>query len=94
MAGTLKTSRNETFEMDFVHAPLINGGCMAQIRTDKPIGEIAPSFEGLEWIEVLDADMGTTVRHENYNRITNILEVDKRTIRIKLRRSEDTNAGD
>ena len=68
----LTTSREKTFEVDWIDGPTsADGRVWLQIPDERRLPEIAADFDGLEWMEKETAH-GGTVRYEGWSLLSMI----------------------
>lgn len=48
----LRTSKGNEYEAVLCYAPTYDDGLMVEIRDSRLLSEIAPEFEGLDWVEI------------------------------------------
>lgn len=79
---TILTSRGKTYPVDYCGI-----GYMAmlkmQIKDSRPLGEIAPELDGLEWLEYTD-NQQEPVRFEGYTKQKRVEWVDDQSVVILL----------
>lgn len=54
----IKTSKGNTYEVEYASAALFDGSCRILIHDQRPISVIADEFEGLSSILYTDSDVG------------------------------------
>lgn len=59
----LKTSKGNEYECVLCYAPTYDEALMVEIRDTRLLSEIAPEFEGLDWVEINDLK---TTKYWNY----------------------------
>lgn len=50
----LKTSKEHEYECRLCYAPTYDDALMVEIHDTRLLSEIAPEFEGLDWVEIND----------------------------------------
>ena len=79
---TIRTSREKTYPVDYCGIGYL-AMLKMQLHDDRPLGDIAPEMDGLEWLEYTDND-GTTQRFDGYTVLKRIEWVDGHSVVILL----------
>ena len=67
----LKTSKGNEYEAILCYAPTYDDGCMIEVRDSRLLSEIAPEFEGLDWVEINELK---PTKYYNYKELKSDLE--------------------
>lgn len=76
----LKTSKGNEYEAVLCYAPTYDDGCMIEIRDSRLLSEIAPEFEGLDWVEINELK---PTKYYNYKELK-LLSKAEDVVQIKL----------
>ena len=88
----LKTSRNKTYEVDWVDvAAITSGNLLLQMTDERPLHLIAAEFDGLEWLRRESEEQGNKL-FEGFNRLIRISRKDDTSVLLVL--SKGTDIGD
>lgn len=79
---TILTSREKTYPVDYCGIGYM-GMVKLQLQDTRPLGEIAPELDGLEWLEYTAND-GDTERFEGYTVLKRVEWVDDHSVVILL----------
>lgn len=79
---TITTSREKTYPVDYCGIGFM-GMVKLQLQDARPLGQIAPEMDGLEWLEYTDND-GSTERFEGYCVLKRVDWVDGHSVVILL----------
>lgn len=79
---TIRTSLEKTYPVDYCGIGFM-GMVKLQLQDSRPLGDIAPEMDGLEWLEYTDND-GTTQRFEGYTVLKRAEWVDGHSVVILL----------
>lgn len=79
---TIRTSRGKDYPVDYCGIGYL-AMLKMQLHDDRPLGEIAPEMDGLEWLEYTDND-GTTQRFEGFCVLKRAEWVDDHSVVILL----------
>lgn len=68
---TVTTSKEQTFECENIFAPTRSGECVIQLRSERPLSEIATDFENVQSFHVVDPIFG----EYDYNGYTKLISI-------------------
>ena len=76
----LKTSKGHEYECVLCYAPTYDEALMVEIRDARLLSEIAPEFEGLEWVEINELK---PTKYWNY-KVLNLMSRANDVVQMKL----------
>lgn len=79
---TIRTSKGKNYPVDYCGIGYL-AMLKMQLHDDRPLGEIAPEMDGLEWLEYTDQD-GETFTFEGYTVLKRVEWVDDHSVVILL----------
>lgn len=79
---TIRTSKEKTYPVDYCGVGYM-GMVKMQLQDSRPLGEIAPEMDGLDWLEYTDRD-GTKTAFEGYTVLKRVEWIDPRSVVILL----------
>lgn len=79
---TIRTSREKTYPVDYCGIGYL-AMLKMQLQDSRPLGEIAPEMDGLEWLEYTDQD-GETFAFVGYTVLKRVEWVDDHSVVILL----------
>ena len=79
---TIRTSREKNYQVDYCGIGYL-AMLKMQIKDSRPLGEIAPEMDGLEWLEYTD-NQEEPVRFEGYTKQKRVEWVDDHSVVILL----------
>lgn len=79
---TIRTSKEKTYQVDYCGVGYM-GMVKMQLQDTRPLGEIAPEMDGLDWLEYTDRD-GTKTVFEGYTVLKRVEWIDPRSVVILL----------
>lgn len=68
---TLETSKGNTYQVGWVDAPAVTKHLHLQMTDTRPLSEICPEFEGLDWLRRKDENQGDKL-FEGYDTLISI----------------------
>ena len=83
---TIRTSKEKTYPVDYCGVGYM-GMVKMQLQDTRPLGEIAPEMDGLDWLEYTDRD-GTKAVFEGYTVLKRVEWIDPRSVVILLDKEE------
>ena len=85
---TLKTSRGNTYEIQWADIASKSGFLFVQMEDERKLSEIAVEFEGLEWLKREDANQGDKL-FEGYSSLKIIRQVEPGVVILTLEKAGD-----
>lgn len=76
----LKTSKGNEYEAVLCYAPTYDDALMVEIKDERKLSEIAPEFEGLDWVIINELK---PTRYYGY-KVLNLMSRNKDTVQMKL----------
>lgn len=86
---TLKTSKGNTYEIQWADVASKSGNLFVQMEDNRKLSEIAAEFEELDWLKREDANQGDKL-FEGYFALSYIRQVEPGIVILSLEKAGDT----